>query len=129
MGGEREDVSCFYLHLIANTNFGKIVQLYVLEEPILLFGEGEHRSLLETFLSEKNIPFEKVKLSDGEFGPAEVGKDESYRAVGMGLGVFNGQILRIIRPSHSEGYSGKGINDKHIEDVRPKLRESNISIV
>ena len=102
----------------SSTGQYKILQLFLDEHPIMLFGDPktQHVDILRAFLTERNIPFETY--SNGV--PKEGSKEKAYHLVGSGfVAVYvNQKIFRL--PDQSSRYYD-GPNSEHSEIFKRRM--------
>jgi len=105
----------------------KVVQLFLNNSPIMLFGHNnlKHSDVLETYLKEKGVNPEKVSTGN-QIGKVVAIKGENYEVVGMGkCTVYYYQ--KIIRPPNgrSVDYAKviEGTNLAFNERFRSQLKD------
>ena len=114
--------------------FGKVVQLYVKEEPFLIVGDKNklnHGLILDKVLEQMDVPFERVRLFDNTCHAERVG--QLYRAVGMGYADFYRDKELIFLHGFSTGYKSEtnkpfNIDREHIKKVQPYIRDYKLMV-
>lgn len=93
------------------------IQLYVSEEPILIFGKQHHSDILQEFLDNNGLDYELVKTIDGNV-PSLGGKKYQYHVVGAGLAkIFQGKLIC----SEKSFLYRIPTNHSHLEEIKPHL--------
>lgn len=102
-------------------SYAKIIQMYVDgTKPVLFLGAELHSEALEMILQTLRLDYEVVTIPNGSQGPALEGKN--YKVVGMGnANCLRENIFSIRQGERSAGY-GIGINNEHLEKVRPYFK-------